>query len=100
MTATLTKPLTDGQRTFIGLLQSKLGPVVTRKQIIEVAKENNVEFPWWLLRQPFKSFRTGRGHYNLDSILAAADALVSGNTVANSTPATTTTSPETPGVPA
>jgi len=77
--ATLTKNLVTEQRTFIDLLIKNYGPVVTRKQIIECATTNNVSFPWWLLRQPFKSYRTSRGNYNLESILAADAALTAGD---------------------
>lgn len=94
MSVTLKKNLTADQKAFIDLLMKNCGPVVSRKQIIEVAKTNTVEFPWWLLRQPFKSFRARRGHYNLESILAA-DAAV--GTQAAATVAATT---ETTSVPA
>ncbi len=73
--ATLTKNLTSEQSTFIDLLIKNYGPVVSRKQIIECATVNTLAFPWWLLRQPFKSYRTSRGNYNLESILAANVAL-------------------------
>jgi hypothetical protein len=69
--ATLTKNLTNEQKTFVDLLVKNYGPVVSRKQIIECATINTLPFPWWLLRQPFKSYRTSRGNYNLESILAA-----------------------------
>lgn len=92
MSVTLKKNLTADQKAFINLLLSNCGPVVSRKQIIEVAKSNNVEFPWWLLRQPFKSFRARRGHYNLETILAADAA------VGTQTPVATVASTETPSV--
>jgi hypothetical protein len=75
--ATLKKKLTSEQKSFIDLLIKTYGPVVSRKQVLEVANGNTeFDFPWWLLREPFKSFRARRGHYNLESILAASETLV------------------------
>lgn len=69
--STLKKPLTDDQKSFIYALQNKFGPVVTRKQIVEEAKANAGGGTVWRSILRMKTFRTNRGHYNLESILAA-----------------------------
>lgn len=69
------KKLTSDQRSFVDLVYSKYGPNVSRKQILEVSKENGLSVQWWILSAAFKDYRSRRGLYNLDSILEADTAL-------------------------
>lgn len=74
----LKKNFTKSQRKTIETLISNLGPVATRKQILEFAKANNISpLPWWISRVEFEAFKVKRGTFNLEAALAADTELAS-----------------------
>jgi len=69
----LKKNLTTEQKAFLSAAFSKYGPTVSRKQVLELSNESGLPIQRWLLR--LKEYRSKRGTYNLETILAANDAL-------------------------
>ena len=68
----LKKNLTDSQKAFATLCVQRFGPLLSRKQIYEVMKENPaVGMQWWIFKDQFDQFRVQRGVYNVQDILNA-----------------------------
>lgn len=84
--STLNKKLTTEQVNVLTDLQTKFGPVVSRKQILQYVKDTNINMPWWLFQ--LKSFRVRHGYYNIESIAAANNSV---DAVINNTDTTETT---------
>ena len=61
--------LTTKQREFVVSVQSKFGGKVTRKQVLDVAKESNLPTPFWFVGARFKNYLVARGTYDLDKVL-------------------------------
>lgn len=66
----LKKSLTQTQKELVSAVFAKVGSKASRKKIIEVSTELGQDFPYWLLSAPFKEYRSKRGIYNLETILA------------------------------
>lgn len=67
------KSLTTEQQAFISAAFAKYGPTISRKQVLELSKDSGLPVQRWLLR--LKEYRSKRGTYNLETILAASKAL-------------------------
>jgi len=68
--------LTEEKKNYVEELKSKFGSVVTRKQIVSHTKGDDEKLdasklPRWLLNN--KSFRAGRGVYNLDLVVDTSE---------------------------
>lgn len=63
--------LTDAKKNLVEALAKSLGPVVTRKQVLDYTKSVGLDITAvrWLFNN--KAFRAGRGQYDLSSLLPA-----------------------------
>lgn len=57
------RKLNDEKKTLVENLINKFGEVVTRKDIVDYVKSNDLPLPRWILND--KSIRTGRASFNL-----------------------------------
>jgi hypothetical protein len=85
MVMALKKSLTTEQKAFLSAAFAKYGPTISRKQVLELSKESSLPVQRWLLR--LKEYRSKRGTYNLETILAASEV-----TTANASPTAKTAS--------
>ena len=71
--------LTDEKRAVVTALTEKFGNKVTRKQIVAYVNDSGIDFPHWLVNN--KSFRAGRGEYNLTAVSGVTTTTNTGTTV-------------------
>lgn len=62
------------RNAFFVAVKDVLGDVdtITRPQVIEVCKKNNIELPYWLMNDPAN--RVGRGMYKIPGVTSSGDS--------------------------